>query len=310
MAGCQREGACILLVWRLISAAIIVPTMVAVMVLDYTLFPQAPGLILVPLCAVVGALAANEVLSLVRAENYRPVEWSTYAATVLTAISAFAPVAWLASGQDYPEVNVMPAAAWPIFAVGVGLALIFIGEMQRYTKPGGVLVHVALSGFVMLYVGVPLSLLGMLRLHSDSATGIAALVTTLLVVKFADAGAYGFGRIFGRHKMVPTLSPGKTWEGAAGGFFTGAFVSWIALCVYFPWLINTTAPQWWQAVILGVVISASGMVGDLAESLIKRDMKQKDSSRWLPGLGGVLDIIDSILFAAPVAYFFWASGWI
>jgi phosphatidate cytidylyltransferase len=124
-----------------------------------------------------------------------------------------------------------------------------------------------------------------------------------------DIGAFTVGKICGRTKLAPRLSPGKTIEGAIGGLVFACFGSWVALAVIAP--LIAPLPSGWVPpgrgwLIYGVAVGATGMVGDLAESLIKRDMGTKDSSLWLPGFGGVLDLLDSVLLAAPVAYLFWS----
>jgi phosphatidate cytidylyltransferase len=105
--------------------------------------------------------------------------------------------------------------------------------------------------------------------------------------------------------MAPVLSPGKTIEGALGGIAFACLGSWLALDVLFPAMTggDELPPRLWLA--YGAVIGLCGMAGDLAESLLKRDVGRKDSSDWLPGFGGVLDLLDSVLFAAPVAYVWW-----
>src|SRR5262249_6961254 len=107
------------------------------------------------------------------------------------------------------------------------------------------------------------------------------------------------GRLLGRHKMTPVLSPKKTWQGAAG-HVVAAVLATIG--------INRLAPTqalhggWFTEIGFGVTVGVAGMLGELAESLIKRDCQQKDASQIMPGFGGVLDVVDSIIFAAPVAY--------
>ena len=124
-----------------------------------------------------------------------------------------------------------------------------------------------------------------------------ALITVLLTVFVSDTMAYGAGRIAGRHRMTPVMSPGKTWEGFVAGAATGVFTSFLAL--YEEDLFDGT----WRALALGAVIVAAGTIGDLFESLVKRDLGTKDTGRLLLGHGGVLDRIDSLLFAAPAAYY-------
>lgn len=122
------------------------------------------------------------------------------------------------------------------------------------------------------------------------------VVMILLVVKFTDIGAYFGGRLFGRHKLIPWLSPAKTWEGLISGLLVAAAMG--IVCA--PQVSNLL---WWKAAIFGVLIGGVGQLGDLLESMLKRDAGVKDSGTLIPGFGGVLDVIDSPLLAAPFAYF-------
>jgi phosphatidate cytidylyltransferase len=130
------------------------------------------------------------------------------------------------------------------------------------------------------------------------------------VVKMGDIGAYAIGRLIGRHKLAPRLSPGKTIEGVVGALAFSCLASWAV----FRWLTPVWTPSsvrpgpWWGWIAFGLVVSVAGIVGDLAESLLKRDVGLKDSSHWLPGFGGVLDMLDSLLLSAPVAWLLWATG--
>jgi phosphatidate cytidylyltransferase len=122
--------------------------------------------------------------------------------------------------------------------------------------------------------------------------------TVLLVVFAADTFAYFGGRLFGRHKLAPTLSPGKTWEGFVVGSLVGIFVAFVALYQERDGYVNI-----WEALVLGVVVVLVAVAGDLFESMLKRDMQVKDTGRLLGGHGGVLDRIDALLFAAPATYY-------
>jgi phosphatidate cytidylyltransferase len=139
--------------------------------------------------------------------------------------------------------------------------------------------------------------------------GIAAIASLAIVVKMCDIGAYTFGRLLGRRKMTPVLSPGKTWEGAVGGLAFACLGSWLALNWLAPALSAGLAPRSaWCWLGYGLFVGIAGILGDLAEPLIKRDVGRKDSSAWMPGFGGVLDLLDSVLFAAPVAFLCWKLG--
>jgi phosphatidate cytidylyltransferase len=155
---------------------------------------------------------------------------------------------------------------------------------------------IAISGTVMgaVWVGGGLSFLILLRelpLH-----GRLAAITVLLAVWAGDTFAYLGGRLLGRHKMAPATSPGKTWEGFIVGSAATIFVAFVAL--YHQNFLTIG-----QSVALGVVVAIAAPIGDLFESLLKRDMAVKDTGTLLGGHGGMLDRIDALLFAAPAAYF-------
>ena len=160
--------------------------------------------------------------------------------------------------------------------------------------------------FAVAYLGLMLAMAVAVRLTA----GMGVMVAWIVAVKMGDTGAYTVGRLIGRHKMAPLISPGKTIEGAFGALAFACAGAWVALHFLLP--SNTpeiVAPgPWWGGILFGLLVGAAGMLGDLAESLLKRDVGVKDSSTWLPGFGGVLDMIDSLLLSAPVAWFCWASG--
>jgi phosphatidate cytidylyltransferase len=134
-----------------------------------------------------------------------------------------------------------------------------------------------------------------------SETGRLLVFYLVLVVKMTDTGAYMVGSLIGRHKLIPRISPGKTWEGFFGGIAFGV----IASCG-FAWVVHFKMGQLQfpmiHAVMLGVVLALCGTAGDLFESLLKRSAGAKDSGRVLPGMGGLLDVLDSLLFGAPALY--------
>jgi len=123
----------------------------------------------------------------------------------------------------------------------------------------------------------------------------------ILVTKFSDMGAYAVGSLIGRHKMIPRVSPGKTWEGFGGAILvsTGASVVFAQLAQEHMPGMNLV-----HAVVLGVILSIGAVIGDLIESLFKREAGLKDSGRLFPGIGGILDLLDSLLFNAPLMYLY------
>lgn len=134
-----------------------------------------------------------------------------------------------------------------------------------------------------------------------SQTGRLLILYLLIVVKMTDIGAYFVGSTIGKHKLIPRISPGKTWEGLAGGICVAVLAS-CSFCYIVEGRFGLISMSMSHAVVLGVVLALAGVGGDLFESLIKRSADMKDSGAVVPGMGGVLDVIDSILFGAPVLY--------
>lgn len=131
--------------------------------------------------------------------------------------------------------------------------------------------------------------------------GTFYLLYFIVVTKFSDCGAYLVGSLLGKHKMIPRISPGKTWEG-----FAGAVIVSTAASLVFAHLAGArlVGMNWLHATILGVLLSTAAVVGDLIESLFKREAGVKDSGKFFPGIGGILDLLDSLLFNAPLMYLY------
>ena len=167
--------------------------------------------------------------------------------------------------------------------------------LYQYFRCGtsGVIANCGASYFSIIYLGLFSAFVVGIRVDF----GLWGLLMFIFVVKFADIGAYTIGVLFGKHKFSPNISPGKTWEGMGGAVTAAVIVSFL-----FGTCCDIMA--WRPAVIFGIFIAFTGQVGDLVESMMKRDAETKDSSNKVPGFGGILDIIDSPLFAAPFAYLF------
>jgi phosphatidate cytidylyltransferase len=127
------------------------------------------------------------------------------------------------------------------------------------------------------------------------------LVYFILITKFSDTGAYAVGSLIGRHKMIPRISPGKTWEGFAGAILVATLASLLFVRLFGG---HMAGMNYLHATVLGIILSLAAVVGDLIESLFKREAGVKDSGRFLPGIGGVLDLLDSLLFNAPIMYLY------
>jgi phosphatidate cytidylyltransferase len=301
--------------WRLISAAIVLTILIALVWADYAHNYGAPGVWLAPLALVLAMLASGELLSMYRRGGHNPAAWAVYVGNAMILLAAMAPLLWSLRGEPYPLDCPLGTLGWPLAATALAVLLAFAAEMRRYQGPGGMTVNIALAVLAVGYIGLLMSFLIALRLFGESGTGMAALLSMIIAVKLGDTGAYTVGRlfggkIFGAARMAPLLSPKKTWEGAVGAVLFSSIGAWLTFAYLVPWLTGASAAgtPWWQAGIYGAVLSVVGMMGDLAESLLKRDLGVKDSSTWLPGLGGILDLLDSLLAAAPVAFLFWAAG--
>jgi len=204
----------------------------------------------------------------------------------------------------------------PAVYIGVGLALIGAHKGGVVWMLGGVLstfmlafvlnavaktrapstVAIAATVLGATWIGFGLGYILLLRELHDRARLLA--FTVLITVWAADTFAYFAGRLFGRHKLAPSLSPGKTWEGFVVGSLAGIFASFIAL-----YDTRDTYLTSWQAVVLGLVVVLAAAAGDLFESMLKRDMEVKDTGRLLGAHGGVLDRVDSLLFASVAAFY-------
>ncbi len=180
---------------------------------------------------------------------------------------------------------------WELLLFVCSLICLFMMQFKRRQNSGAT-VGIATTLFGLMYVAWPLSFAIKIRYMEN---GIGYLAAVLSMTKSADIGAYLFGSWFGKTPLIPRISPNKTVEGTLGGLITSALVG-----LAFRPLIGLPA---WQMALMGFLIGLVGQLGDLSESLMKRDCLVKDSSNIIPGIGGVLDLVDSLLFAIPVFYF-------
>ena len=249
------------------------------------------GVGLLVLLALILPLAIREIAVLFTAERVRPYR-------MIAAVGCGALIAHAFLTQ-FPEFRPIAASTFAFIVVFIMLAAALRRAWGRHTQDA----ITAMAGTVLatLYLGGLGWFLMAIRVkHSASPEGFHGttwvILTILLVVKSTDIGAYFGGRALGRRKLIPWLSPGKTWEGLLVGMLVAGLVG--AACSF--WLPRTPPP--YKGFIFGVLIGGIGQLGDLLESLMKRDAEVKDSGNLVPGFGGVLDIIDSPLLAAPFAY--------
>lgn len=257
-----------------------------------------PGWWLVPVAALFGWCGAAEAARLA-ADRGLDLD-----AALLPPATALVPIAAAASGAGGgPAANV----GWATVATLAALVAILAVEVARYRPGGGGLVRVAGGIFVVVAVGLPLAFMVGLRLLGGARglAGMLPLVSMVAVVKGGDIAAYVVGSLVGRHKLAPLVSPGKTWEGAGASLAASLAAAWFVL----GWSQRAGGSQPWGGwPAYGLAVGLAGMLGDLSESLVKRELAAKDSGRSLGGLGGVLDLVDAMLVAAPVAWLAWVLG--
>jgi phosphatidate cytidylyltransferase len=254
------------LVSRVLVAAVGLPIVLALV--------YAGGWWLFALAAVAAILALHEYARMTH--SLRPVTLAAYAGALLSLLGAeLGGLQWIVAG----------------FLVAIVLAFIlhWIGQTRQSAT-------VAIASTVLGAGWIGLCLSYLLLLRDIPEKGRLATFAVLLAVWAGDIGAFFAGRLIGRHKLAPRLSPGKTWEGFVFGTIATVFVAFVAL--YKQHYISIT-----DSILLGLVIAVAGPLGDLFESGIKRDMQVKDSGRILGGHGGVLDRLDAPLFAFVAAYY-------
>jgi phosphatidate cytidylyltransferase len=229
-------------------------------------------------------------------------------ATVAMTCTAFAPVLWREQPFNCPLGNF----GWALAGIVLAIVLAFIYQMRTFqpspsSANGEIIDQLGRSALIFIYLSMLFAFLVPHRLLQDNnALGLVSIITLITATKLADSFAYFIGKRFGTIKLAPKLSPGKTVQGALGAFIGGCAGTAIVIYIVAPGILSIEiAKPWWWFLAYGILVTGAGMVGDLAESLIKRDTQTKDSSSWLPGLGGILDIMDSLVFAAPVSFFLW-----
>jgi phosphatidate cytidylyltransferase len=246
-----------------------------------------PGTVLLPIVLLLCAGAARELSGLLESEG---IEGSKRATTVAAVAGV------LVSCLVPSTLHVVDAVA----SVATTSVLVLVMAMVFYSRHKTVEGVIAATGGVLLsyvYLGLMAGFVLAIRRENPAWT----LLWLLLTVKACDIGAYFVGHAIGRRKLIPWLSPGKTWEGLLGGVALSGAVGGVGLLIA-DRRSGLAMPSWEHGVVLGVLLGVTGQVGDLLESVLKRDAGKKDSGRVIPGFGGLLDVVDSPLLAAPVAF--------
>ena len=241
--------------------------------------------------AIWAALAVFEFYRLVANTRAKPLTYFGLAWTLFFIVSRNPEV--ISTLEPYFDTSLLPPL---LLASAVTLSLILLLPYARQ-KQETVFARWAWTIGGIIYVGWLLSYLVALRGLEDGRNWV---FFALLVTFASDSAAFFTGKALGKHKLAPSISPGKTWEGAIGGII-GAII--ISLLFILPTPLNLPL-SWGQAILLGLLVSIFGQLGDLIESLFKRKMGVKDSGNLIPGHGGVLDRIDSVVLAGIVVYYY------
>lgn len=267
---------------RLITAAVALPVLIASI-----LYPPL-RLLFVGIAVAAIVVALYEFWFLAKRVGAKPDIVVGYAATAAMLVAFF---------FNLPE--------WLIVIVPALVAAALAAEMLRGAPFDKMILSVGATVLGVLYVALLGGHLVALRMgFTEAATPGAYSISThllsffFLVLMGSDTGAYYTGRAFGKHKLAPTVSPGKTWEGAVGGMLASLLMAALAHYWFFPEL------ELRAALVLAAVMNVLGVVGDLTESALKRGANAKDAASILPGHGGFLDRLDSLLFNAPLIYYF------
>ncbi|MEM7754624.1 MAG: phosphatidate cytidylyltransferase [Planctomycetota bacterium] len=261
---------------------------------DGTLPPNA---LVFPLLLLLGVMVARELVRILRAKGVEASTGLTCALAVLgLSVTALSP-----SGVD---------GFTGTATAHTGVGLVLAGAMVWYARdkrPEGLVASAGGALLAYAFIGVLLGFLAAIRReHSEWV-----LLYVIAVTKACDTGAFFTGRAIGKHKLAPWLSPGKTWEGLWGGVAFSSLVGGLGAW----WLSSAeiTSIPVWAGVVMGAVFALLGQAGDLVASLLKRDAGRKDAGSSVPGFGGVLDLVDSLLLVGPVAFWSlrfvsWVSG--
>jgi phosphatidate cytidylyltransferase len=269
---------------------------VAVLWLDWFLQQRGFRHLALPVTAVLLLVTIVAFRELARMSKALGVAILSISGLLGTVAVAALPVWWSWVSMD---MIISFSNCYVMVLLGVVMAMIFLEQIVRY-RIADAIRQIAATTLAVLYLGVGLSLILQIRVDF----GVPVLVLFLAAVKLTDIGAYFTGSAIGKHKMIPWLSPGKSWEGLAGGVITAAgtavLITWLLqIDVFGPALASSESI--WKTLAFGAILGGTGQFADLCESLLKRSAGVKDSGALVPEFGGMLDIIDSPILASPIA---------
>lgn len=269
---------------RLIFGTLMIAALVALLWADHWLDRRdtglPPGTLFALLVALLAVAGAAELAVMQRQKHLMPLTMTSAAVAAALALSP-----WL--GLLLPRLQPLP-----LWVLGLGVPALFLAQCVA-RKVDNAIANLSASLLIVGYIGVG----GMFAVMLRTSFGTWGLLLFVAAVKTTDIGGYTFGKLLGlgKHKLAPWLSPGKSWEGLAGGMLFAVAAS-VAIG------LAAGVLGWWQAIVFGLVMAPLGQAADMAESLLKRDAVLKDSGGTVPGFGGVLDVLDSPLGAAAFGY--------
>lgn len=285
--------------WRLLMSAILVPAIIATFWLDQKL--GTPATILLVFCLLVAVRNAYELADLLHVRSIRPHFAVTACLSCLVVLAGWGHV-YSSSGGP----GVLYSLGW----IGAALIFSFVALLAwsawQFQGPGSAMESLGGNLLTVFYAGGLMAVTAQLRWFPSPQSGYLAISSMIICVKSGDTMAYTFGRLWGRRKLAPILSPGKTQMGLVGAMVGSTLGGWLWLtyaCRLFAPTLTPSAA--WNILLYSAVIGLIGLVGDLCESLIKRDVQKKDSAVLMPGFGGLLDLLDSPLYAGPFALAWW-----
>jgi phosphatidate cytidylyltransferase len=295
---------------RLATGLTLVVVLLAILIFDERLAPWFPLWFVTSL--VVMVLCSMEMVVLLEATSARPSGNTVFGGTVALVIANWAPHIVRQLGSDpgreipasYDPTSAIEIMAWPLWTFVAIMMAAFLSQSFQFRRPGQTMATIAGTVLAVAYVGLLGGFIIQIRWFEGPYHGLIPLAALVATAKGSDIGAYTMGRIAGRNKLWPRLSPNKTIEGAIGGLAFGILASLIVTSVA-KFLLHAPCFDWLESIGFGLVVVPAAQLGDLMESMIKRDCAVKDASSAVPGFGGVLDVLDSLLFAAPVAYGYW-----
>ena len=281
--------------YRLLFGTLMIAAFLGLVLLDahldggFTASDSAPLLsvkatiltLLIVMLAIPAQLELTRLVSATGVYIFKPI---SIIATVLLATSWYWPQ-FMAEAARFHLFYLLLVSAWTLLSI-------MLHQGVRF-GPDGAIANCSANFFAVFYLGLLSSFFLGIRIDF----GFWAVLMFVFTIKSSDIGAYAVGKLFGRHKCFPKISPGKTWEGLGGAVIFSAATAYL-----FSVFCGIISPP--VAIAFGVIFAIVGQLADLAESLIKRDAGQKDASHAVPGFGGLLDVIDSPLAAAPLAYLF------